>query len=350
VGDGRFWLLRHLWEHYQFTHDADFWAERAWPLVDGAVAFGLATLCTLPDGTLGVAPSTSPENSYLTADGTRAAVAVSSTMDIALLRDVFGMWLDAAALVRARGGVVDVSRETAVTEALPRLPLPEPTGRGTYPEWRDDLTEAEPTHRHQSHLYDVFPGDAVHAYAPEHAPRLAAAAETLRGRGAYSTGWSLAWRIGLHARLRDLDAAMTSLGYFLAPVPDDGNTPGGHFAQAGGVYRNLFCAHPPFQIDGNFGATAGVIEMLLQSHGWADREAGVRILDVLPCLPPAWPHGRLRGVRARGGLTLDLTWADGVATEVSITAERDQPVLLRLPGRPDQRLELAADQRWRWSS
>jgi alpha-L-fucosidase 2 len=340
-----FWLLRHFREQYAFTADTTFLIDRTWPLLDGATEFGLATLCDLPDGTLGVAPSTSPENQYLvrgddsSTEDSPVAVTLSSTMDVALLRDTFSFWLEAAEIVAANGGSVDPERRAAVERAFDALPLPEPTTRGTYPEWLADLPEAEPTHRHQSHLYDLFPGEAVNSYDPAHAGRLAAAAETLRLRGAYSTGWSLAWRICLHARLRNRHAAAESLGYFLQPVSEEIAAAGPKMAQAGGVYRNLFCAHPPFQIDGNFGATAGVIELLLQSHGFAgDR----RIIDLLPCLPDGWSTGRLRGVRARGGLTLDFSWTDGEPTSVRIAAESDQRIVLRRPGRPDEPLDLRA--------
>ena len=338
-----FWLLRHFWEHYRFTGDEQFWVERAWPLVDGAVTFGLATLCELPDGELGVAPSTSPENHFLTADGSSAAAATSATMDLALLRDVFGMWAATAELIRGHGFLVAAEREAAVLDALQRLPIPEPTERLSYPEWRDDLPEAEPTHRHQSHLYDLYPGEAVSTYREADAERLAAMAESLRLRGAYSTGWSLAWRIALHARLRDADQAMTSIGYFATPVPEEIAALGPKTAQAGGVYRNLFCAHPPFQIDGNFGAAAGVMELLLQSHGEID---GLPVLELLPVLPEDWSSGSVRGARARGGLTVDVAWVEGAVSSITIAAAIDRRLLLRVPGRRDQVLELSAGEAW----
>lgn len=272
---------------------------------------------------------------------------ISATLDLALLRDSFGWWLHAADLVRRRGGVVDAERVTAITDARAGLPLPDPTRRGTYPEWRTDLTEAEPQHRHQSHLYDLYPGDAVttadNTGGRTDTARLAAMAESLRLRGTYSTGWSLAWRLCLHARLRNPDAALESLRLFLSPVPDEVAAAGPAMAQAGGVYRNLFCAHPPFQIDGNFGATAGVIEMLIQSHG---RRGGLYVVDLLPCLPEAWADGRLSGVRARGGLTVDLAWSAGVLTSVQVVADHDQRVWLRRSGADDQLLTLAAGRPW----
>lgn len=337
-----FWLLRQFWEQYEFTGDEDFLLTRTWPLLDGAAEFALATLVMLPDGTLGTVPSTSPENSYLTADGERAAVTISSTMDLALIRECLRNWQQAAVIAGRRGVVVDHDRGRAVADALPKLPLPHPTTRGSYPEWRDDLAEAEPQHRHQSHLYDVHPGDAVTVYDPQQADRIAAARESLRLRGAYSTGWSLAWRICLHARLHDTAAAEQSLAFFLAPVPDEIAAAGPQVAQAGGVYRNLFCAHPPFQIDGNFGATSGILEMLVQSHGRTAE--GVRIIHLLPCLPASWPEGSLRGLRARGGLSIDCAWRDGTLTDLVITPTLDLPVLVRIAGRPDQSIELIAGQ------
>ncbi|HEY9291025.1 MAG TPA: hypothetical protein VIP98_07090, partial [Microlunatus sp.] len=338
-----FWLLRHFWEHYQFTEDRDFLEHRLWPLLDGAVAFGLATLINLPDGSLGVAPSTSPENSYLTEDGSPAAVTISSTMDIALLREALRTWQQAARIVAERGGKIDEDRASTVDTALAGLPLPEPTDRGSYPEWRDDLVEAEPTHRHQSHLYDLYPGDAIDVYTPEHADRIAAMAETLRLRGAYSTGWSLAWRIALHARMHHPDLALQSLQYALTPVPDETAADGPKMAQAGGVYRNLFCAHPPFQIDGNFGSTAGIIEMLIQSHG---HHNGDRIIDLLPCLPTQWPNGHLHGARTRGGNTIDLAWTNHTITQLTITPTSTQHIWLRQPNQPDQHLHLTANNPW----
>ncbi len=325
------WLLRHLQEHHRFTGDPRV-LERAWPLVDGAAQFLLGWLVRLPDQTLGTAPSTSPENRYLTADGP-AAVTVSATMDIALCRDLLRFWLRCADAVPAEQ--VPVGRREQVADALAALPLPTPTDRGTYPEWREDLPEAEPTHRHQSHLYDVHPGDAVTRYDPRHAGLLAAASETLRRRGSYSTGWSIGWRVCLHARLADVAAAESSIGHYLRLVGPGGSGPAG----AGGVQRNLLCSHPPFQIDGSFGVTAGVVEMLLQSHGTV---AGRVVLDLLPCLPAAWQQGRLSGVRARGGLVLDLGWAGGQVQRLRVVAASPVGVLLRRPGCADEPVDLPA--------
>ncbi|SDE51463.1 glycosyl hydrolase family 95 catalytic domain-containing protein [Auraticoccus monumenti] len=338
------WLLRQLAEHHRYTGDPGLLLSRGWPLVDGAVEFVLSWLVVLPDGTLGTAPSTSPENRFLTTSGS-AAVTVSSTMDLALARDLLRTWTTCAELLGRGDDVpadppVDPDRRRQVADALARLPLPEPTARGTYPEWHSDLPEAEPAHRHQSHLYDVHPGDALHRHDPDHRARLEAVAETLRLRGSHSTGWSIAWRVALHARLADVPAAVASLGHYLTQVDDGTDDRHGQTAVAGGVYRNLLCAHPPFQIDGNFGVAAGVLEMLVQS---SELDRGRPVLDLLPCLPAEWSSGSLRGVRARGGLVLDLTWRDGAVQRLGVTSPTDQQVVLHAPGTGPLVLDLSAD-------
>lgn len=344
------WLLRHLAEHHRYTGDPGVLLGRGWPLVDGATEFVLSWLVELPDGTLGTAPSTSPENRFTTGSG-QAAVTVSSTMDLALARDLLRTWTTCADLLEQghgdpAGPPVDAGRRRRVEEALARLPLPEPTSRGTYPEWHSDLPEAEPAHRHQSHLYDLHPGDALHRHDPDHRDRLAAVAETLRLRGSHSTGWSIAWRVALHARLADVPGAVASLGHYLTLVEEGTDDRRGQTAVAGGVYRNLLCAHPPFQIDGNFGVAAGVLEMLVQSSG-TDR--GRPLLDLLPCLPDEWSQGSLRGVRARGGLVLDLTWREGSVERLVVTSPTDQQVVLHAPGTSPVVLDLTAAGPTEWS-
>lgn len=344
------WLLRHLAEHHRYTGDPGVLLGRGWPLVDGATEFVLSWLVELPDGTLGTAPSTSPENRFTTGSG-QAAVTVSSTMDLALARDLLRTWTTCAHLLEQghgdpAGPPVDAGRRRRVEEALARLPLPEPTSRGTYPEWHSDLPEAEPAHRHQSHLYDLHPGDALHRHDPDHRDRLAAVAETLRLRGSHSTGWSIAWRVALHARLADVAGAVASLGHYLTRVEEGTDDRRGQTAVAGGVYRNLLCAHPPFQIDGNFGVAAGVLEMLVQSSG-TDR--GRPLLDLLPCLPDEWSQGSLRGVRARGGLVLDLTWREGSVERLVVTSPTDQQVVLHAPGTGPVVLDLTAAGPTEWS-
>ena len=188
---------------------------------------------------------------------------------------------------------------------------------GRLAEWREDVIEAEPEHRHQSHLFRVHPGTSID---PDQAPDLARAAlATLDARGPDSTGWSLAWRLNLRARLRDPEGATAMIDAFLRPVGPQG----------AGVYPNLFCAHPPFQVDGNLGFTAGVAELLLQSH----RTVGpLREIHLLPTLPASWPSGSVRGLRARGGVTVDIAWDAHTLTAAHLVADRDTTVLLRHDG------------------
>ena len=350
---GGVWLATHLWDRYDWSREVGFLAD-AWPLLRGAADFALAWLVEQPDGMLGTSPATSPENRYVAPDGAPAAVTVSTTSDLAMVRELLERCLDAAQVLVGSGVPVaagapapdDPAWQEATRAALDRLPLERVLADGRLAEWSTDLVDAEPEHRHQSHLVGVYPGSRVDLRTE---PGLAAAAlATLDARGPDSTGWSLAWRLALRARLRDVDGAAAALVAFLRPTADGAPAaaepaPDAPPGTGSGVYPNLFCAHPPFQVDGNLGLTAGLLEMLLQSHR---STAGTTVLDLLPALPPAWQDGEARGIRARGDITVDLRWSSGVVTGLVLHGPPGREVEAVLPegaGRRTTVLERASD-------
>lgn len=309
------WLCQHLWAHYQFTRDADFLRNQAYPTMKGAATFLLDYLVEDSQGRLVTIPSTSPENKFLW-KGRHEAVSMGSTSDMELVWDLFTNLIEASEILD-----IDAEfRETLIAKRAQLLPLTI-SPRGTLQEWYRDFEEADPQHRHLSHMIALHPGRQI---SPLTTPELAAAArKTLETRGDEGTGWSLAWKINFWARLHDGDRAHRLLSRLLRPT----GIMGTQYEGGGGVYQNLLDAHPPFQIDGNFGATSGICEMLVQSHLKADD--GSVLVQLLPALPTAWPNGKITGLRVRGGATVDLQWEDGHLTLCTIKGGT-QPMTIKL--------------------
>ncbi len=288
---GGAWLCAQLWDHARFAGFPDQLVRRLFPLLKGASSFFLDTLVALPGSDLLVtSPSISPEN--LHPHG--ASICYGPAMDSQILRDLFDATIEAAAITQAEDELV-----TKITSARSRLPADRVGSSGQLQEWLEDWDMAVPEihHRHVSHLYGLYPSLQ---FSPDRTPRLATAArKSLEIRGDDATGWGIGWRINLWARLNDGDHAHKVLERLLHPERS---------------YKNLFDAHPPFQIDGNFGGAAGIIEMLVQSDG--------HTVKLLPALPSNWTAGALTGVRVRGGVELDFSWSNGTLSGLVVRSSR----------------------------
>lgn len=307
------WHVTHLWEHYQYSGDLEFLKTEAYPLMKGAAEFCLAWLVEDKQGNLITSPSTSPENLYLMPNGYKGATLYGATSDLAMIRECFQQTIKAAQILN-----IDAPFQTILQTALNHLYPYQIGSKGHLQEWYHDWEDADPQHRHQSHLFGLHPGTHI---TPNKTPKLAdASRQSLEIKGDKTTGWSKGWRINLWARLHDGNRAYKMFRELLSYVEPDAAEKT-QYSGGGGTYPNLFDAHPPFQIDGNFGGAAGVIEMLLQSH-----EENVHLL---PALPDAWMHGSVSGICARGGFELSIKWKDGALAEVAILSKVGKQCRLR---------------------
>ncbi|MFC0513929.1 glycoside hydrolase N-terminal domain-containing protein [Mucilaginibacter angelicae] len=313
VGSG--WLCDNLWQHYDFTGDKNY-LKQIYPILKGAAQFYSSMLINdAKTGWLVTSPSSSPENSFYLPDGTHASICEGPTIDNQIIRELFNNVITASKVLGK-----DEAFSKTLAAKVKKLPPPGVIAKdGRIQEWMEDYKETEPQHRHVSHLYGLFPASEI---TPEATPALAEAArKTLEVRGDDGPSWSIAYKILWWARLHDGNRTYKLFKELMKPtIKTDIN-----YGAGGGVYPNLLSAGPPFQIDGNFGATAGIAEMLIQSH------AG--FIDFIPSIPDAWKaQGEVKGLKARGNFTVDMKWKDGKVTTYKVTSPTPRMVKVKVNG------------------
>ncbi|CAK8573886.1 unnamed protein product [Lathyrus sativus] len=300
---GGAWLSTHLWEHYTYTMDKEFLKNKAYPLLEGCTSFLLDWLIEGPGGRLETNPSTSPEHMFTAPDQKQASVSYSSTMDISIIKEVFSIIISAAEVL----GRYDDAIIKRVIASQSKLPPTKIARDGSIMEWAEDFQDPEPNHRHVSHLFGLFPG---HTIDLEKTPDLCKAVDnSLIKRGDDGPGWSTTWKAALWANLHNSEHAYRMIKHLIILVDPE------HEADyEGGLYSNLFTAHPPFQIDANFGFSSAIAEMLVQST--------TKDLYLLPALPrDKWANGCVKGLKARGGVTVNICWKEGNLREVGLWSQ-----------------------------